>query len=133
MAQGTAQVKVQTTIGKQYKQNRLTGLTANAFTYIALGTGNTADAAVGDTTLTTETSATGLGRSSVTPTVSTAGVATWTKTFTNSSGSSVVLSELGILNNSSGGQLYIHVTFGTSNFITLANGAALIVTITDAE
>jgi hypothetical protein len=133
MAQGTAQVKVVTTVGKQYKQNRLTGLTANAFTYIALGTGNSADAAVGDTTLTTETAATGLARASVTPTVSSAGVATWTKTFTNGSGGSVIISEIGILNASSSGQLYIHATLGTSNFITLVNGASLVITVTDAE
>lgn len=132
MAQGTAQVKVITTVGKEYKQKRMTGLTANPFTYIALGTGNSADAAVGDTTLTTETSATGLARSSVTPTVSTAGVATWTKTFTNSSAASVVISELGILNASSSGQLLLHVTLGTSNFVTLVAGEDTAIGATEA-
>lgn len=130
MAQGTAQVKVVTTAGKQAKQQRLVGTAANAFTYIALGTGNTADAAAADTALGSEITTGGLARVNVTPTVNN-GVVTWTYTFTASA--SFTVSEVGIFNASSSGTMFIHVTFGTSNFVSIVSGDTLQVTVTDTE
>lgn len=130
MAQGTAQVKVITTAGKQAKQQRLVGTASNAFVYLALGTGDTSDAAIGDAALGTEITTGGCARVSVTPTIVN-GVATWTYTFTASAG--FVVSEAGIFNAASGGILYLHATFGTANFVTIVSGDKYIVTITDTE
>jgi len=130
MAQGTAQVKVVTTAGKQAKQQRLVGTAANAFTYMALGTANTADAAATDTTLGSEITTGGLSRVNVTPTV-TNGVVTWSALFYASA--SFTVTEIGIFNASSAGTMYIHVTLGTSNFVSVVSGNYLKVVVTDTE
>lgn len=129
MAQGTAQVDVFTTVGKQQVAKLMGGITASAFKYIALGTGTSADASVSDTQLGTETSATGLARVLVTPTQS-SNVTTWTYTFTNSSTGSVTITEIGIFDNSSGGNMLRHITLGSAAPVVMAVGASLKVTIT---
>jgi len=91
-----------------------TGFAATAvllsdFEYHALGTGTTAAAAT-DTTLETETSATGLARSIVdsntsTTTTVTNDTRTTVTTFTNSSGGTVNVTEAGLFDASSGGTM----------------------------
>jgi hypothetical protein len=130
MAQGTAQVKIITTAGKQAKQQRLVGTAANAFTYIALGIGNTTDAAAADTTLGSEITTGGLARVNVTPTVVN-GVVTWSYTFTASA--SFTVSEVGIFNASSAGTMYLHSTLGTANFVSVVSGNLVKVIVSDTE
>ena len=130
MAQGTATVKLVTTAGKQAKQLRLVGTAVAGFTYLALGIGNVADAAAADTALGSEITTGGLARVAVTPTVAN-GVVTWTYTFTATA--SFTVSEIGILNAATLGTLYLHVTLGTAQFVSLVSGDMLQATVTDTE
>jgi len=99
-----------------------------AFTYIAVGTGTTA-AAVGNTTLQTETAASGLSRAAGTASRTTTDVtndtASLTKTFTVSG--TVAVTESGVLNAASGGTLLSRQTFTAVNVV---NGDSLQVTWT---
>jgi len=97
-----------------------------AFTYIAVGTGTTA-AAVGDTTLETETATSGLSRAAATAsrvtTTQTNDTAQLTKTFTVTG--SVAVTESGVLNAASVGVLFCRQVFSAINVV---NGDSLIIT-----
>lgn len=97
-----------------------------AFTYIAVGTGTTA-AAAGDTALQTETSTSGLGRTSGTvslvTTTQTNDTAQVTNTFSVTG--TVAVTESGVLNAASTGTLLCHQVFSAIN---VANGDSLQVT-----
>ena len=92
--------------------------TPDPYVYIALGTGTTA-ANVTDTTLETETAATGLARAAGTPSQTTTTVTNDTltviKTFTNGSGGSVAVTEAGLLNAASSGTLFARRVFSAVN------------------
>lgn len=115
--------------GKAGMASRLNGDGAEAaFTYIALGTGTTA-AAAGNTTLETETSASGLARAAGTASRVTTSVTNDTarlaKTFTNASGGNVAVTESGVLNAASTGTLLSRQVFSAVN---VANGDSLAIT-----
>ena len=97
-----------------------------AFTYIAVGTGTTA-AAVGDTTLETETAASGLSRAAGTASRKTTDVtndtASLTKTFTVTG--TVAVTESGVLNAAAAGTLLSRQVFSAVNVI---NGDSLQIT-----
>lgn len=90
-----------------------------AFTYIAVGTGTTA-ASTSDTTLQTETTTSGLGRTSGTVSLVTTTVtndtAQVTNTFTVTG--TVAVTESGVLNASSSGTLLCHQVFSAINVIS---------------
>jgi hypothetical protein len=132
MARGASQVKVITSVGKTLKLSNLCGLLSSPVKVIAVGTGNTADAAVGDTALIAEVTDSGLVRVAVVPTV-VAGVATWSYTFTATAAK--VIAEIGLFSADTPGTLYMHITTGstTGNDITLAIGDTFKVTVTDTE
>jgi hypothetical protein len=89
-----------------------------AFTYIAVGTGTTA-AAVGDTTLQTESSTSGLSRAAGTvsrvTTTKTNDTAQITNTFSVTG--TVAVTEAGLLNASSVGTLLCHQVFSAVNVV----------------
>ena len=97
-----------------------------AFTYIAVGSGTTA-ANVADTTLETETAASGLSRAAGTAsrvtTTQTNDTAQLTKTFTVTG--SVAVTESGVLNASSVGVLLCRQVFSAINVV---NGDSLTIT-----
>ena len=116
-----------TSAGKAGVASRINGSGAEAvFTYIAVGTGVGA-ADVGDTTLGTETTTSGLNRQAGTASRSTTDVtddtAELTKTFTVTG--SVAVTESGVLNASSAGTLLARQVFSAVN---VANGDSLQVT-----
>ena len=98
--------------------------------YIALGTGTT-PAAVGDTTLETETSAAGLARAEAaisrvtSPTGQTNDTTRAIELFTNTSGGDVAVTEVGLLNAAAVGVLVGHKVFATQ---TIGNGDGVQVT-----
>ena len=96
------------------------GTVAN-FDYVAIGTGTTA-ASAGDTALEAEITTGGGERVQVTPTVS-SNVLTLTNTFNFTSDFAVT--EAGILNASSGGDLYAHSVFSAVN---VSNGDSFQIT-----
>lgn len=106
----------------------LAGQSGSLFTYIAVGTSNTA-VAVTDTTLTAEIVASGLSRATGTVSRITTTVANdtyqVTKIFTATGAVSV--EEIGVLNASSAGTMLSHALSGTK---TLANTDTLAVTYT---
>lgn len=97
-----------------------------AFTYIAVGTGTTA-AAVTDTTLETETAASGLSRAAATVSRQTTDVtndtARLTRTFTVTG--TVAVTESGVFNAASSGVLLCRQTFSAINVV---NGDQLTIT-----
>ena len=98
----------------------------NAFTYLAVGTGTTA-AAIGDTTLQSETTTNGLGRGAATVTRTTTTVTNDTLTLTkvwNATGA-VAVTEIGAFNASSNGTLLGHQIFSVIN---TSNGMQLTLT-----
>jgi hypothetical protein len=131
MAQGAAQVKVITTVGKNLKLSSICGLANNPVKYIALGIGDTADAAVGNTALESMIVDSGLSVAEVTPTVVGA-VATWTYTWTATA--SKHITEIGLLGGNPG-ILYMRITLGSGAglHIDLVAGDVFKVTITDTE
>lgn len=94
----------------------INGVTSGVFEYIALGTGTTAAAAT-DTTLETETAATGLARAiaaaSRTTTTVTNDTATLIKTFTNTSGGTVNVTEAGLFDAASVGVMLDRQVFAS--------------------
>ena len=96
------------------------GTVAN-FDYVAIGTGTTA-ASAGDTALEAEITTGGGERVQVTPTVS-SNVLTLTNTFNFTSDFAVT--EAGILNAASGGDLYAHSVFSAIN---VSNGDSFQIT-----
>lgn len=116
-----------TTTGKAGVASRINGDGAEAaFTYIAVGTGTTA-AAIGDTTLETETAASGLSRAAATAsrvtTDTTNDTAQLVKTFTVTG--TVAVTESGVLNASSNGVLLARQVFSAINVV---NGDSLQIT-----
>jgi len=116
-----------TTTGKAGIASRINGNGSEAaFTYIAVGTGTTA-AAIGDTTLETETAASGLSRvaatASRTTTDTTNDTARLVTTFTVTG--TVAVTESGVLNAASTGTLLCRQVFSAIN---VANGDSLQVT-----
>jgi hypothetical protein len=109
-----------TSAGQAGIASRINGSGAEAaFTYIALGTGTNA-AAAGDTTLQTETSASGLARVAATASRVTTDVsndtARLTTTFT--AGASAALTEAGVFNASSNGTLLARQVFSAVNVVS---------------
>lgn len=87
------------------------------FTYMAIGTGSNAEEAT-QTALVTETSATGLGRAAATCTYDADYKAKWTHTFTNNSGDTVGINEMGVFNASSSGTMLLrHVYAAVQNVL----------------
>jgi hypothetical protein len=107
-----------TTVGKNISAKRVGGLTANAFTYLAIGIGTT-PAAVGDTQLESEITTGGGQRVNVTPTVTT-NVLTLQNTFNFTA--SFAITECGVLNAATVGDLLGRSTFSA---ISVVNGDSL--------
>ncbi len=108
------------TVGKAGVASRINGDGSEAvFTYIAVGTGVTG-AAAGDTTLETETAASGLSRAAGSASRSTTDVtndtAELTKTFTVTG--TVAVTESGVLNASSNGVLLNRQVFSAVNVVS---------------
>ena len=109
-----------TTAGKAGVASRINGAGSEAaFTYIAMGTGTTA-AAIGDTTLETELSTSGLSRANATAsrvtTDTTNDTAQLVQTFTISG--TVAVTESGVLNASSSGVLLARQVFSAINVVS---------------
>jgi len=108
-----------TDAGKAAVAGLINGVITDYFDYIALGTGTTA-AAAGDTTLQTETSASGLARAASTNSRTTTDVsndtARLTKTFT--AGASVAITEAGVFSASSSGTLLSRQVFSAVNVVS---------------
>lgn len=107
-----------TTAGKAGVAGLINGVITDFFDYIALGTGTTAaDAA--DTTLQTESAASGLARALATlsrvTTDTSNDTARFVKAFTNTSAGSVAVTEAGILSASSTGTLLARQVFSAVN------------------
>lgn len=114
-----------TTAGKTGIANRVSDATSvSAFNYLAIGVGTTA-AALGDTTLGSEITDSGLARYQVTPTVS-ADTITWTHTWTATG--SKTIAEGGCLNASSVGTLLFRQVLGTARAVTSGNTYTLTAT-----
>lgn len=100
--------------GRNYIAHRMTGSGNTTMSHMAIGTNNTA-AALGDTTLGTETA-----RVALTSSTTTANVVTYVATFnpgTPSAANAVV--EAGIFNAGSGGELLCRTVFDVVNKGTL--------------
>lgn len=116
-----------TSAGKAGAASRLNGSgAAAAFTYIAVGTGATA-ANVSDTTLQTETAASGLTRANSTASLVTTSVTNDTAQLLNtfSVTGTVAVTESGVLNASSSGTLLCRQVFSAVNVV---NGDSLQIT-----
>ena len=96
------------TDGKEYVASRMKDATATAMSHMAIGSGSTA-AAAGDSSLGTE-----LGRVALTSTAVSGAVVTYTATFGAGTGTGAV-TEAGILNASSGGDLLCRTVFSVVN------------------
>lgn len=106
--------------GKAGIASRINGSGAEAvFTYIAVGTGTNA-AAAGDTTLQTETAASGLSRANGTASRVTTSVTNDTAqvTYTFTVSGSVAVTEAGLLNASSSGVLLARQVFSAINVVS---------------
>lgn len=116
-----------TSAGKAGVASRINGAgSESAFTYIAVGTGTTA-ANVADTTLETETAASGLSRANATASRVTTTVTNDTAqlVYTFSVSGTVAVTESGVLNASSNGTLLCRQVFSAINVV---NGDSLQVT-----
>lgn len=97
-----------------------------AFTYMALGSGSTAEAAT-QTALVTEITTNGGQRAAATCTYEATGVSKWVKTFSFSG--NVTLREIGIFNAASTGTMLIrHVLAADKAYV---NGESVEITITN--
>lgn len=116
-----------TSAGKAGLASRIAGSGSEAaFDYIAVGTGTTA-AVVGDTTLGTEVTDSGMARAAGTTSRVTTTVANDTARLTKSFSvtATKAITEMGILNASSGGVLLCRVVFTAEN---VTNGDTLVAT-----
>jgi len=116
-----------TTVGKALIAGRINGSGAPAAaTYIAVGTGTTA-AAAGDTTLQTETTTSGLGRTAGTVSLVTTSTTNDTAQITNtfSVTGTVAVTESGLFNAASSGTMETHQVFTAINVV---NGDSLTIT-----
>lgn len=118
------------TAGKGLITSRLGQSSDAVAAYIALGTSSTS-VTTGQTTLGAETSATGLARAlgtfSQITTTTTNDTFKLTKTFTNTSGGTVVIEEIGIFNASSSGTMLSRALTGTKS---VSNGESITATYT---
>ena len=96
------------TDGKEYVASRMKDATATAMSHMAIGSGSTA-AAASDTALGNQ-----LGRVALTSTAVSGAVVTYTATFGAGTGTGAV-TEAGILNASSGGDLLCRTVFSVVN------------------
>ena len=96
------------TDGKEYIASRMKDATATAMSHMAIGTGSTA-AAAGDSALGTEA-----GRVSLTSTTVTSNAVAYVATFGAGTGTGAI-TEAGILNASSGGDLLCRTVFSVIN------------------
>ena len=96
------------TDGKEYIASRMKDATATAMSHMAIGTGTTA-AAAGDSALETEA-----GRVSLTSTTVTSNAVAYVATFGAGTGTGAI-TEAGILNASSGGDLLCRTVFSVIN------------------
>lgn len=106
----------------------MTGETADAFTYVALGSGTTTPAA-GDTALETEITTNG-GERVVADTheYQATNKAVWQEVFTFSG--ALAINECGVLNNSSGGDLLVHHVFPATINVVATDTLTLTITTT---
>ena len=96
------------TDGKEYIASRMKDATATAMSHMAIGTGSTA-AAAGDSTLGTEA-----GRVALTSTTVTSNAVAYVATFGAGTGTGAI-TEAGILNASSSGDLLCRTVFSVIN------------------
>ena len=106
------------TDGKEYIASRMKDATATVMSHMAIGTGSTS-AAAGDSALETEA-----GRVSLTSTTVTSNAVAYVATFGAGTGTGAI-TEAGILNASSGGDLLCRTVFSVIN-----KGAADSMTVT---
>ena len=108
-----------TNAGKAAAAGLLTGDITDYFDYIAVGTGTTA-AALTDTTLETETAASGLSRAASTNSRTTTDVTNDTAQFVKafSVSGTVAVTESGVFSASSGGTLLARQTFSAINVVS---------------
>lgn len=99
------------------------------FTYIAAGSGSTAESA-DQTALITEHTSGGLARAAATCTTN-AGVASWVVEMTNTSGGILYIREVGLFNAASGGTMYLRHVYTADQAIK--NGETVRITITDTN
>lgn len=125
---GTAEAPIKasnlfTTAGKASAVNRIGGITEDAFTYMAIGTGTTA-AAAGDTALETEITTGGGARAAATvsavTTTTTGDTLQLVHSFTFTS--TFAVTELGIFNAASGGDMLSHLVMAAVN---VSNGSVV--------
>jgi hypothetical protein len=81
------------------------------FKHMAIGTDNTGESAA-HTALQAETSATGLGRAAATYSYEETNKAKWVHEFTNGSGGTVGIYEMGIFNDASAGTMLLRHVYG---------------------
>ena len=132
MAQGANQVDVFTTAGKNFAASNMWGLYTGGYNmrYIAIGSGTAADANVADTGLGSELTGSGLARKDSSKSWS-SNTVTFSATFTNNTGGAVTVTEAELVtaDMAGSGTCLRHITFGSSNSVTLAVGSSLTVTI----
>lgn len=98
---------------------------ASAFTYIATGTGSTAES-VAHTTLASENTSYGAARAAATCSFTSPGTAQWLKLFIFSG--TVVIREIGVFNASSSGDMFLRGLLSANQ--TFGNGDSVQITIT---
>ena len=106
--QETVVPNIVVTDGKEYIASRMKDATATAMSHMAIGTGSTA-AAAGDSALETEA-----GRVALTSTTVTSNAVAYVATFGAGTGTGAI-TEAGILNASSGGDLLCRTVFSVIN------------------
>lgn len=118
---------ITTNVGLEMMARLTCGVSAPAaFTYMAIGSGSTAEAAT-QTALVTEITTNGGARAAATCSYVATGISQWLKTF-NFTGN-VTLYEIGIFNASSAGSMLIrHVLTASKSYV---NGESVEITITN--
>ena len=115
-----------TTMGLTEVAKMLIGAESVGFTFVAIGLGTTTPV-LGDTTLESEITTAGGARTDSESESTAAAVATIPVTFTFTAGASFAITEVGLLNASSAGDLLAHQTFAAIN---VAEGDSLTATWT---
>ena len=108
-----------TTIGLEYLARYANQSTVGAFTYMAIGSGTTAESDA-QTTLVTELTGSGLARVVATRSYESSYKSVWTYTFTNNTGSSVAVNEAGIFDAASAGHMLMRGLFPATKNLAAA-------------
>ena len=111
----------------------LNGVVATPMKYIATGSGSTAEGNA-QTALVTENTATGMGRAEATCAYVANYQATWTHEWTNGSGGSVTVREVGIFDATpSGGNMLMRHVYSGDKVILDTESITIVVTFTQGR